>query len=134
MRRHQKHVTIALLRPAVCQVAQERGFLFFEERRRSIVERLGGRQRILSIIELDERHPRVSVDEGMPADAPDAFERAYVVGVLRAEMAWMFRLDLALASFSRLARSSAGAGVSVRMKFSRADLASSIKSQIKQSR
>lgn len=42
---------------------------FFEERRRSIIERLGGRQHVLSIIELDERHPRVSVDEGLLVSA-----------------------------------------------------------------
>ena len=59
MRGQYKHVTIAVLRPAACQVAQKRDALFFEERRHLVIERLGGRQRVLQIIELETKATRV---------------------------------------------------------------------------
>src|SRR5215813_5361061 len=84
----------AILRPAIGQDAQERDALFFKERQHTVVERVSRYQRVLPVVEFGESDARVGVDEGLLVDAPDSFEGADIVGVLRAEIARMLGLDL----------------------------------------
>jgi hypothetical protein len=53
-------------------------------------------KRVLAVVELADGDSGVSVDEGPLVDAPDAFERADVESILRAEIVGVLRLDLAV--------------------------------------
>jgi hypothetical protein len=83
-----------VLRAAVGQHAQERDAFGLEERQHPVIEGVGGGQRVLAVVELADGDPRVSVDEGLLVDTPDALERADVEGILRAQIARVFCLDL----------------------------------------
>lgn len=74
--------------------AQEGDLLLFKPGDNPVIEQISSRQRILAVIEFDEGHFAVGINKGLLIDAANPFERADVVGVLRAQLARMFRLNL----------------------------------------
>ena len=84
----------AVLRAPVGQHAAQFHLVAVIEGHDAVVEKVGGGDRRLSVIELGESHLGVGVDEGLLIDAPDALHVADVEGILGAEIAGMSGLDL----------------------------------------
>ena len=68
--------------------------MLLEERQDPVIEHIRCRDRRLAIVELGEANLGIGVDEGLLVDAPHAFERADVEGVLRPAIARMLALEL----------------------------------------
>lgn len=85
----------AVLGPSIGQDAQQLPAFRFEERKDSIVEKIGRRDRGPRRVELREGDLRVRVDERLLVDPADALDRPEVGGVLRAQITGMLGLDLA---------------------------------------
>ena len=58
-----------------------------------VVEGIGGYQCIFAVIELSKCVFGVSVNDSLLIDAPHSFDRAYVVGVLREQVASTLTLN-----------------------------------------
>ena len=85
------HRTCAPIR----QNPRQRHVLLFEPGNHPVIEQIGGNQRILAVVEFDEGDIAVSVDDDLLVDASGAFDLPNIVGILRAEIAWMFGPDFA---------------------------------------
>ena len=86
----------AIFRAPVGQHAAQLHLVAVIEGHDAVVEKVGGGDRRLSVIELGESHLGVGVDEGLLIDAPDALHVADVEGVLRAAIARALALELAM--------------------------------------
>jgi hypothetical protein len=73
----------AEFRATVGQHAAELDPVLVEERHYPIVQEISRGDWRLAVVECGERHLRISVDEGLLVDPPDALQRANVEGVLR---------------------------------------------------
>ena len=89
-------VGAAIFGAAVGQDALQRDAVLFVERQHPVVQKVGGGDRRLAVIELGEADLGVGVDEGLLIDAANALQRADVEGVLRAAIAGAFGLELAV--------------------------------------
>jgi hypothetical protein len=98
----------AILGASIGQHAAETDLMLVIERHDPVVEQFGCGDRRLAVVELGKGDLGVGVDEGLLIDPPDALQRADIEGVLRAAIARAFALELAMASLSALAFSSAG--------------------------
>jgi hypothetical protein len=72
----------AVFRAPIGENSKQRNIVFLIKGNNSIIEHVGRYQRILAVVQLGEGHLRVSVDEGLLVNAPDALDGAYVIGVL----------------------------------------------------
>jgi hypothetical protein len=97
----QVQLIIVLLRPAavfrtaIGQNPQQRQLVLLDQRQDPIVQEIRCRDRRFRRVQLGTGHLGVGVDEGLLVDPADAFQRADVVGVLRAKIAGMMGLDFA---------------------------------------
>src|SRR6516225_2425737 len=66
----------AELAAAVSQHAQELDIVLLEQRQHTVIEKIGGRDRCLAIVELGKGDLGVGVDEGLLIDAPNSLEIA----------------------------------------------------------
>ena len=64
----------AVLGATIGQYTQQRNTMLFEEGQHSIVEHIGGDQRVLAVIELGLSNFGVGVDEGLLVDSAYSFE------------------------------------------------------------
>ena len=62
----------------------------------AVIEEVGGHQGVLAVVELDQGHLGVGVNEGLLVDTADALERAHVVCILGAQVAGVQALNLAV--------------------------------------
>ena len=85
-----------ILAAPVGQDSQQWHAVLLEERQHPVVEHVGCGDRVLAIIELDQRYLAVGVDEGLLVDAAHALEVAHVVGVLRTKVPRVLGLDLSV--------------------------------------
>jgi len=93
---------------AISEHTQERNFLFLEERQHTIVEHVGGDERVLAVVQLGEGDLGVRVEECLLIDAPHAFDGSHVIGILGDQLARMRGFDFAV-SFLFFARPLHGA-------------------------
>ena len=89
----------AVLRAPVCEDPQEPDAVLLEPGQDPVVEQVRGHQGVASVVELGVGDLGVGVQERLLVDASHALEGADVEGVLRAEIAWVFGLDLAVFLF-----------------------------------
>jgi len=85
----------AVLGAAIGQHPQQRQAVLVEERNDPVVQDVGRVDRVLARVQLAEADGAVGVDEGLLIDAANAFQRADVERILRAQVADVLGLDLA---------------------------------------
>jgi hypothetical protein len=67
-----------------------------------VIEQIGVHQRILAVIQLGKGHFCISIYNSLLVNTPNTFDRAYIVGVLRTQVARVFSLDLTVSIFDFL--------------------------------
>lgn len=73
--------------------------MLLEERQYAFIEHVCRRDCMLPIVQFDECHLGVRIDEGLLIDSANAFERANVVGALCAQIARVHGINLAVRVF-----------------------------------
>src|SRR4029434_9855287 len=101
------------LSTAVGQHPRQPDTVLVIERHHPVVEDLGRGDRRLTIIELGEGDLGIGVDEGLLVDPSHPLQCADIEGVLCSAVAWALALELAMASLSAVAFSSAAIWASV---------------------
>src|SRR5438477_4575887 len=89
----------AVFRTAIGEHAQQRNLMLFEEWQYAVVEQVGRDQGVLAVIEFGEGDYGVGVEETLLVDTTYSLDGAHVVRVLRAQVAGMRGLDLAVGFF-----------------------------------
>jgi hypothetical protein len=85
----------AVFRAAIGEDSQKRNVMFLEEGKYAVVQQISGNKGIFSVVELGHRHFGVGIDEGLLVNPSDTFQITHIEGVLKAQVARVFRLDLA---------------------------------------
>src|SRR5579885_454781 len=90
----------AVFGSAVGQDSQQRNALLFIEGQHTVIEHVGRHEGGLVVVQFDEGHLGIGINEGLAVDTANSFNRTYVLSVLHAQVAGMSRLDFAMGLLS----------------------------------